>query len=133
MARNNTVSATFNMAAGDGATGFTESMSAAFTSGDSVLVQGTVGTAERFFAAEDYGMAQFDGIYVENRDTTSHLEVDLFTTQDNTTTLFATGKHLEVAPGGCFLIRFDAAMDAILCVGLLGEAADVEFVLCLAE
>ena len=122
------------MAAGDGASGFSESLpSTNFTSGDAVMIQGTVGTTERFFAAEDYGIAQFDGIYIENRDDTNHLEVDLFTTQDNTTTLFATGKHLEIAPGGCFMVRFDADMDAILCVGLLGAAADVEFVLCLAE
>ena len=121
------------MEAGDGASAFEETLpTTAFTSGDALLIQGTVGTVEKFIKAADHGIAQFDGIYVENRDTTNHLEVDLFT-DAGTTSLFATGKHFEVAPGGCFLIRFDAAQDAILAIGLLGEAADVEYVVCVAE
>lgn len=134
MARNNTVSASFGMASGDGASGFTVGVSSTnFTSGDAVNIQGTIGTGEVVYKASDYGLAQFDGIYVENRDDTNHLEVDLFTDAGGTTSIFATSKHFEIAPGGCFMIRFDAAQDAILAVGLTGESAGVEFVLALAE
>lgn len=121
------------MAAGDGASGFTESLSGvSFTSGDAIMLQGTVAASEIKFDAADYGLAQYDGIYVENRDPTHHLEVDLFT-DAGSTSLFASGKHLEIAPGACFMIRFDPAQDAILSIGLLGHSDEVEYVMCLAE
>lgn len=134
MARNNKLSATFSMDAGDGASAFSESLSTtSFTSGDALLIQGTVGTSEKKILASDHGIAQFDGIYVENRDPTNHLELDLFTDAAGSTSLFASGKHFEIAPSGCFMIRFDADQDAILAIGLLGGAAGVEYVVGLAE
>ena len=74
MARNNTVTATFDMASGDGASGFTESCSAAFTSGDAVKIAGTISNSgATVYLASDYGMAQCDGIYLENRDSTNFI------------------------------------------------------------
>ena len=129
MARNNTISATFQMAAGDGASGFTESISGvSFTSGDAVKIEGTQAHGAAFVhLATSYGMAQFDGVYLENRDTSNEIVIILLDASDNALST------LKIAPNGVFMVRLDADQTAVAKVSLQGSTAPCEFVLCLSE
>lgn len=130
MARDNTISATFKMAAGDGASAIQESLSnASFTSGDAILLQGTIGSSEQEFVLADYGLAQADGIYFENRDAASYIILSLRTGTGSGNDV----STLRVAAGGAFLVRCDDSQPAISHVAIQGEAADAEYVLGLAE
>jgi len=129
LARNNTVSATFQMAAGDGASGFTESISgASFTSGDAVKIAGTIShSGATVYLASDYGLAQCDGIYLENRDSTNFITCVLKDGSDGTLST------LKIAPNGVFMVRLDVDMTAVAKVSLIADTAPCEFILCLAE
>jgi len=129
MARNNTISATFQMASGDGANAFSESSGAkSFTSGDATLIQGNVGTVSAVqYVMADFGVAQADGIYFENRDGTNFITLTLQT--GVSTDLCA----LKIAPNGMFCIRFDADQTAISHISIQADTAACDFVLCVAE
>ena len=128
MARNNTVSATFEMASGDGASGFSETRSASHTSGDAVKLDGTIShSGATVYLAADYGMAQCDGIYLENRDSTNFITCVL---KDGSDGVLST---LKIAPNGVFIVRLDPDMTAVAKVSLIADTAPCEFVLCLAE
>ena len=128
MARNNTISATFDMASGDGASGFSESRSASFTSGDAVKIAGTIShSGATVYLASDYGMAQCDGIYLENRDSTNFITCVL---KDGSDGVLST---LKIAPEGVFLVRLDVDMTAVAKVSLIADTAPCEFILCIAE
>ena len=129
MARNNTVSATFQMAAGDGASGFTESISGtSFTSGDAVKIAGTIShSGATVYLASDYGLAQCDGIYLENRDSTNFITCVL---KDGSDGVLST---LKIAPNGVFMVRLDVDMTAVAKVSLIADTAPCEFILCIAE
>lgn len=129
MARNNTLSASFSQASGDGASGFSESSgSVNFTSGDAVKIEGNVGTSAVQYALADFGVAQGDGIYFENRDDTNFITLTL---QEA-----ASGSDLcalKIAPKGMFCIRFDASQTAISHITIQANTAACDFVLCVAE
>ena len=129
MARNNSISATFSQAAGDGASGFSEaSGTKSFTSGDAVKIEGSVlHDAATQYSTASFGFAQADGIYFENRDSNNHI---VLTLQTGAAVDFAA---IKVAPNGVFCIRFDATQDAITHITLQGSVATCNFVLCLAE
>jgi len=129
MARNNSFSATFSQAAGDGASGFSEaSGTKSFTSGDAVKIEGSVlHDAATQYSTASFGFAQADGIYFENRDSNNHI---VLTLQTGAAVDFAA---IKVAPNGVFCIRFDATQDAITHITLQGSVATCNFVLCLAE
>jgi len=129
MARNNTISATFSQASGDGASGYTESSgSKSFTSGDSVKIEGTIShSGATVYLASDYGLAQCDGIYLENRDSTNFITCVLKDASDN---VLST---LKIAPEGVFMVRLDADMTAVTKVSLIADTAPCEFVLCVSE
>lgn len=129
MARNNTISATFQQASGDGASGFTESISGvSFTSGDAVKIAGTISNSSAIvYLASDYGLAQCDGIYLENRDSTNFITCVLKDGSDN---VLST---LKIAPNGVFMVRLDVDMTAVAKVSLIADTAPCEFILCLAE
>ena len=118
MARNNTISASFQMESGDGANGFTESSGAkSFTSGDATLIQGNVSHS---------GAVQY--VYFENRDGTNFITLTL---QEA-----ASGSDLcalKIAPNSLFCIRFDASQTAISHISLQANTAPCDFVLCVAE
>lgn len=130
MARNNTLTATFSQASGDGATGYSESSgSKSFTSGDSVKIEGNVDTSEVEYALGDYGVAQADGIYFENRDATNFVTLSLRT---------ATGvgnnvSSLKIAPNGIFMVRCDADQTALTHIAIQADTAACDFVLCFSE
>ncbi len=128
MARNNTVTATFDMASGDSASGFTESCSAAFTSGDAVKISGTIShSSPVVYDVDTYGMAQADGVYFENRDATNFVTLIL---NDSGASALST---LKIAPNGVFMVRVDDAQTAINQVSIQADTAPCEFILCLAE
>ncbi len=130
MARNNSVSATFTMAAGDGAGGFSESVSAsAFTSGDAIMLQGNVGTSAVEYVLANYGVAQADGVYFENRDATNYVTLSLRTASGSSNDV----STLKIAPLGVFLVRCDADQAALTHIGIQADTAACDFVLCLAE
>lgn len=130
MARDNTMNASFHMASGDGASGFSEaSGSLTFTSGDAVKLEAsTGGSAEVEHSVASFGLAQADGIYFENRDT-----ADLMILSIRSAT--GSGNNLasfKIAPSGVFCVRFDATQTAVSHVAI--ECAnDSPYVLCLAE
>lgn len=130
MARNNTLNASFHMASGDGASGFSEaSGSVAFTSGDAVKIEGNVSHSGAVqYVMSEYGVAQADGIYFENRDSTNFVTVTL---QEA-----ASGSDLcalKIAPSGILCLRFDASQTAISHISLQANTAPCDFVLCVAE
>jgi len=127
MARNNKITATFIMEAGDGASGFTENYeTTAFVSGDCVKIDGTVTNTPAAYTIADYGMAQADGIYLENRSA----DHELMLAMTNGSTII---DQLKIAPKGVFMVRLDPDMQAIIQVVLIGNAVGNEFVLILAE
>ena len=129
MARNNTISATFSQASGDGASGYTESSgSQSFTSGDSIKIEGTIahGSAT-VYDVDTFGMAQADGVYFENRDATNFITLIL---NDSGATALST---LKIAPNGVFMVRVDDSQTAINQVSIQADTAPCEFVLCLSE
>ena len=130
MARNNSVSATFTMAAGDGAGGFSESVSAsAFTSG-AIMLQGNVGhSAEVQYVLANYGVAQADGVYFENRDSTNFITLSLRSGAGSGNDV----STLKIAPLGVFLVRCDDAQAALTHIGIQADQAACDFVLCVAE
>jgi len=116
------------MATGDGASGFSETRSAAFTSGDAVKIAGTIASSgATVYLASDYGMAQCDGIYLENRDSTNYITVILKDGSDNALSTLA------IAPEGVFAVRCDDSQTAIAKVSLQANTAPCEFILCIAE
>tara|TARA_Y100000015_G_scaffold41326_1_gene47321 strand:+ start:768 stop:1121 length:354 start_codon:yes stop_codon:yes gene_type:complete len=117
------------MAAGDGASGFEESLSnASFTSGDAVVIQGTISHSSAVvYDVDTYGFAQADGIYFENRDSTNFITLIL---NDSGASALST---LKIAPGGVFMVRVDVDQTAINQVSIQADTAPCEFVLCLAE
>tara|TARA_R100000482_G_C5059325_1_gene116338 strand:+ start:186 stop:575 length:390 start_codon:yes stop_codon:yes gene_type:complete len=129
MARNNTMSATFSQASGDGASGYTESSgSKSFTSGDSVKIEGTIShSAAVVYDVDTYGFSQADGIYFENRDSTNYVTLIL---NDSGASALAT---LKIAPNGVFMVRVDVDQTAINQVSIQADTAPCEFVLCLSE
>ena len=129
MARNNTISATFSQASGDGASGYTESSgSKSFTSGDSVKIEGTIShSGATVYDTDDFGFTQADGIYFENRDSTNFVTLILKQSDD---TVIST---LKVAPEGVFMVRCDVDQTAINKVSIQADTAPCEFVLCLSE
>tara|TARA_R100000278_G_scaffold37202_1_gene33286 strand:+ start:529 stop:906 length:378 start_codon:yes stop_codon:yes gene_type:complete len=125
MARNNRMSATFAMDSGDGASGFTEQYgTTTFTSGDCVKIDGTV-NGQQTFTVADYGMAQADGFYLENRSPTNELTVSMTNGVSP-----AIVEALKIAPNGVFMFRQDPDANALIQVALTGQG---EFVLILAE
>ena len=129
MARNNTISATFSQASGDGASGYSESSgSKSFTSGDSVKIEGTVlSSGATVYDVDTFGFAQADGIYFENRDSTNYVTLILKQSDD---TVIST---LLIAPEGVFMVRTDTDQTAINKVSIQASTAPCEFVLCLSE
>ena len=129
MARNNTISATFQMAAGDSASGFTESTSgASFTSGDAVKIEGTISNSgATVYDVDNYGIPQADGVYFENRDSTNYVTLIL---KQGDGTVIST---LLIAPKGVFMVRTDTDQAGINQISLQADTAPCEFVLCLAE
>lgn len=129
MARNNTLSASFSQAAGDGATGFSESSgSVNFTSGDAFKIEGNVAhDSATQYVMSSFGVAQADGIYFENRDSSNFITLTLQT--GVSTDLCA----LKIAPNGVFCIRFDADQTAISHISIQADTAACDFVLCVAE
>ena len=129
MARNNTISATFSQASGDGASGYTESSgSKSFTSGDSVKIEGTVlHSGATVYDTDDFGFAQADGIYFENRDSTNYITLIL---KDASASALST---LKIAPEGVFMVRCDVDQTAINQISIQADTASCEFVLCLSE
>lgn len=128
MARNNTFSATFSQAAGDGASGFSEaSGTKSFTSGDAVKIEGSIGLSLVQYTTASFGFAQADGIYFENRDTTNYITLTL------QTGAAANLCAIKVAPNGVFCVRFDASQAAITHISVLADTAICNFVMCLAE
>jgi len=130
MARNNTISASFQMESGDGANAFSESSGAkSFTSGDATLIQGNVSHSGAVqYVMASFGVAQADGIYFENRDGTNFITITL---QEA-----ASGSDLcalKIAPNSVFCIRFDASQTAISHISLQPDTAPCDFVLCGAE
>jgi hypothetical protein len=129
LARNNNISATFSQDAGDGASGFSESSGTkSFTSGDAIKIEGSIDTSAVQYATANFGFAQADGIYFENRDSTNFVTVTL---QEA-----ASGSDLcalKIAPNSVFMIRFDASQTEITHVTLQADTAACDFVLCLAE
>jgi hypothetical protein len=129
MARNNTISATFTQAGGDGANGFSEaSGNKSFTSGDAFKIEGNIGTSSVQYVMSDYGVAQADGIYFENRDSSNFVTLTL---QEA-----ASGSDLcalKIAPSSVFCIRFDADQTALTHITLQADTAACDFVLCVAE
>jgi len=131
MARNNTLSGTFSLAAGDGASGFSESLaSVSFTSAEGIKLEGSIGTSEvEYDLATDYGITQADGIYFENRDTTNFVILSLRTATGSG----ANVSTLAIAPGGCFMVRCDTSQAAIDFIAIQADTAACTFVLCIAE
>tara|TARA_R100000734_G_C3310838_1_gene101623 strand:- start:972 stop:1364 length:393 start_codon:yes stop_codon:yes gene_type:complete len=130
LARNNTLSASFSQEAGDGATGFSESSgSLSFTSGDAIKLEAsTGGSAEVEHSVATFGLAQADGIYFENRDSSDLMILSLRTATGSSNNV-ATFK---IAPNGVFCVRLDATQTAITHVAIeCGN--DSPYVLCLAE
>jgi hypothetical protein len=128
MARNNTFSATFSQAAGDGANGFSEaSGNRSFVSGDAVKIEGSVGLSVVQYSTASFGFAQADGIYFENRDTTNFITLTL---QTGAAADFAA---IKIAPNGVFCVRFDASQAPITHISVLANLAICNFVMCLAE
>ena len=116
------------MASGDGAAGFSESKSAAFTSGDAVKIAGTIShSGAVVYDVDTYGFAQADGIYFENRDSTNFVTLIL---NDSAANALAT---LKIAPNGVFCTRVDVSQTAINQVSIQADTAPCEFILCLAE
>jgi hypothetical protein len=130
MARNNTVTASFTQASGDGASGYSESMNAAFTSGDSIKIEGNVShSAEVEYVLGDYGVAQADGIYFENRDATNFISLSLRSGAGATW----NEASLKIAPNGVFCARLDDSQTAITHIGIQANTAPCDFVLCVSE
>ena len=130
MARNNTLTATFSQASGDGATGYSESSgSKSFTSGDSVKIEGNIGTSEVEYVLADYGVAQADGIYFENRDDTNLVTLSLRTATGSG----ANVSSLKIAPNGIFMVRCDATQSALTHIAIQATTAACDFVLCFSE
>ena len=129
MARNNTLSATFTQAAGEGSSGFSESLaSISFTSGDAVKLEGTISHSGAIvYDVDNYGLAQADGIYFENRDTTNFVTLIL---KDASASALST---LKIAPGGVFMVRVDDTQTAINQISIQADTAPCQFVLCLSE
>ena len=130
MARNNTISATFSQAAGDGAGGFSESSgSISFTSGDAVKLEAsTGGSAEVEHSVASFGLAQADGIYFENRDGTDLMILSIRSATGSGNNLAS----FKIAPSGVFLARFDATQTAVTHIAIeCGN--DSPYVLCIAE
>jgi len=130
MARNNTISATFSQASGDGAAGFSESSgSLSFTSGDAIKLEAsTGGSAEVEHSLASFGVAQADGIYFENRDGTDLMILSIRSATGSGNNLAS----FKIAPNGVFLVRFDASQTAVSHIAI--ECAnDSPYVLCIAE
>lgn len=126
MARKNRISAEFTMDTGDGANGFTEQYGLTpFDSGDAVKIDGTVTNSAATYTIADYGMAQADGIFVQNRSSSHALNVVV----NNGSNIVS----IDVAANGIFMVRIDPALTAVVSVALTGNAAGNEFVLILAE
>jgi hypothetical protein len=130
LARNNTLSASFSQASGDGATGFSESSgSVNFTSGDAFKIEGNVlHTGATQYVMADFGVAQADGIYFENRDSTNFITLTLQEAVSGSDLC-----ALKIAPSGVFCIRFDAGQNAISHITIQADTAACDFVLCVAE
>lgn len=130
MARNNTISATFSQASGDGAAGFAEtSGSLNFTSGDAIKLEAsTGGSAEVEHSLASFGVAQADGIYFENRDGTDLMILSIRSATGSGNNLAS----FKIAPNGVFLVRFDASQTAVSHIAIeCGN--DSPYVLCVAE
>jgi len=128
MARNNNFSATFSQDAGDGANGFSESSGTkSFTSGDAVKIEGSVSTVEKQHSTVNFGFAQADGIYFENRSSSGIVTLK-FNTDAST-----TSHEFKVPPNGLVVVRFDATQTAITFIGVTASAGTCDYVLCLAE
>ena len=130
MARNNTISATFSQASGDGAGGFSESYgSVSFTSGDAVKLEAsTGGSAEVEHSVASFGLGQADGIYFENRDGTDLMILSIRSATGSGNNLAS----FKIAPNGVFLARFDASQTAVTHIAVeCGN--DSPYVLCIAE
>ena len=131
MARNNTVSATFSQASGDGASGFSESSgSASFTSGDAIKIEGNIShSGEVQYVLADYGVAQADGLYFENRDSTNFVTLSVRSGAGSGN----NEASLKIAPLGCFLVRMDDSQTAITHIGIQADTAPCDFILCCSE
>ena len=129
MARNNNLSVTFSQDAGDGATGFSESSGTkSFTSGDALKIEGSIDTSAIQYATANFGFAQADGIYFENRDSTNFVTLTLQQAVSGSDLC-----ALKIAPNSVFAIRFDASQTPITHITLQADTASCNFVLCLAE
>ena len=131
MARNNTISGTFSQASGDGASGYTESSgSQSFTSGDSIKIEGNIShSAEVQYVLADYGVAQADGLYFENRDSTNFITLSVRSGAGSGN----NEASLKIAPLGCFLVRMDDSQTAITHIGIQADTAPCDFILCASE
>tara|TARA_R110000824_G_scaffold217350_1_gene403852 strand:- start:137 stop:529 length:393 start_codon:yes stop_codon:yes gene_type:complete len=130
MARNNTLTASFTQADGDGASGYSESMTAAFTSGDSIKLEGNIShSAEVQYVLADYGVAQADGLYFENRDATNFISLSVRSGAGSGN----NEASLKIAPLGCFMVRMDDTQTAITHIGIQADTAPCDFILCVSE
>jgi len=110
MARENTISADFKVSAGDSADSISASFpSTAFTSGDSSLINGTVGNV----SAQEWTVSTFlgagitaSGIFFENRDSAIAITLKL----EISSAVVAT---LTIPAGGVYVSRHSDAIDLI--------------------
>lgn len=127
----NTINAQFTLGVGTNTSGFAESYgNVAFTSGDGVKIEGNVShSSEQEYVVADYGMAQADGIFLENLDSDNEITLKLKTASGSGSIV----STLKIAPSGCFMVRLDVDQTAISHIGLQGTTATCAFVLCLVE
>ena len=94
------------------------------------MLQGNVGhSAEVQYVLADYGVAQADGVYFENRDSTNFITLSLRSGAGSGNDV----STLKIAPLGVFLVRCDDAQAALTHIGIQADQAACDFVLCVAE
>lgn len=128
MARTLTLSNSYTLGAGDGASGESQSVSFSVGSGLSAVINGSALVAGTEYAVADYLGAgnKAKGIYFENTDATNYCTLKLGT---------ATGggqvADVRVKAGGTLCLHDDG--DAITHIGITANTAATTFVLAFCE
>ena len=128
MARTLKLSATYNLAAGDGVSAETQSAVSSLTSGLSTMIAGSAPTGGKEYAVADFlGTGnKAKGVYFENTDSTNYI-----------TLLCSTGAglgdvcSLRVAAGSVVMFHDDA--DAITHIKVTANGAAATYVLSFCE
>ncbi len=128
MARTLTLTATYNLGAGDGVSSETQSGSASLASGLSTMIAGSAPTAGKEYVVADFLGAsnKAKGIYFENTDSTNYITLLLSTSA-------AGGQvaNLRVKAGGVVLLHDDS--DTITHVKVTANTAAASYVLSFCE